>query len=430
LSIGTTQSGQTATTSSRVLLWTLLVVYILNFLDRQIVNILAEPISKDLGLSDTQIGLLTGLAFALFYTLLGIPIARYADRPTSNRVGLISVSLAIWSGMTAISGLAQNFLQLALARVGVGIGEAGCTPAAMSLISDNVAKEKRASAIGFYGLGIPIGGLLGTMIGGVMADMFGWRMAFMVVGLPGVALALTLPLILRDSRRLAPASPTETMSAPPIAFADALREITNSRAFLLILLAASLTAFLGYGKTTWAAIYFIRTLGLSPGEVGILLGIPVGIAGMIGTWAGGALADHFGARDKKYILWAPAIGMLIGAPILFLGYWVSDWKLAIALLTIPTACNLLYYGPTYSLVQGLVRPEMRATATSIMMFAQNLIGLGLGPTLFGLLSDEIKPVAGDESVQWILWGASWLGLVPALLFWLASKYLKRELRED
>jgi predicted MFS family arabinose efflux permease len=414
-------------TSQRVLLWTLLVIYILNFLDRQIVNILAEPISRDLGLSDFQIGLMTGLAFALFYTLLGIPIARYADRPKSNRVGLIAIALAIWSGMTAISGLAQNFTQLLLARIGVGVGEAGCTPAAMSLITDSVPKEKRASAIGFYGLGVPIGSLLGALIGGLIADAYGWRAAFMTVGIPGVLLACFLPFILRDARRDVEASPSKEAPAM-LSVPEAFREILSSRAFVLIMIAASLTAFLGYGKTTWAGIYFMRSLGMSPGEVGVWLAIPVGIAGIIGTWAGGALADRFGAKDRKYILYAPAIGMALGAPLLFLGYWVDDWRAAIALLVIPTACNLLYYGPTYACVQGLVRPEARATASALMLFAQNLIGLGLGPTFFGALSDALKPIAGGASVQWVLWIASWMALIPALIYWRAAPYLQTELK--
>ncbi|MGL4543373.1 MAG: MFS transporter, partial [Polymorphobacter sp.] len=191
--------------SARVLLWILLIVYVFNFIDRQIVNILAESIKNDLGLSDTQLGLMTGLAFALLYTILGVPIARYADKPHTNRVGLITLSLVLWSAMTALCGLAQNFGQLLAARVGVGIGEAGCTPAAHSLISDAVPREKRASAIAFYGLGIPLGALLGMVIGGFLDDAFGWRMAFLAVGLPGIALGALVWLVLRDPRSSAAA---------------------------------------------------------------------------------------------------------------------------------------------------------------------------------------------------------------------------------
>lgn len=210
-----THREASAITNPKVLLWILMLVYVLNFLDRQIVVILADPISRDLELSDTQIGLLTGLAFALFYTLLGIPIARYADNSRTNRVGLISISLAVWSGMTAVCGLAQNFAQLAFARVGVGVGEAGCTPAAHSLIADSVPSDKRSSAIAFYGLGIPIGSLLGLMIGGALNDAYGWRTAFTVVAVPGLLMAVLLPYILREPRKAENAARMRLGGEPP-----------------------------------------------------------------------------------------------------------------------------------------------------------------------------------------------------------------------
>ena len=416
-------------TSERLLLWTLLVVYIFNFLDRQIVSILAEPIKNDLGLSDTQLGLLTGLAFALFYVSLGIPIARYADRPNANRVGLISLALVLWSGMTMISGFAQNFTQLLLARVGVGVGEAGCTPAAHSLISDAVPLARRASAIAFYGLGIPIGGLLGMIIGGFLADTVGWRRAFMVVGLPGLLLAAFVWFALRDPRKGAVATALRA-EAPPVArisVRDAFAELLSSRAFIYLAIAGGFVAFLGYGKGVWAIIYFIRSHGLSPGQVGLWLGLVAGLSGLFGTWLGGWLADRFGQVNKQHMLTAPAIGMAVAAPILFMAYSASDWRVALALLAVPTVLNSLYYGPTYALAQQLVAPQARAMATAVMLFAQNLIGLGLGPLFFGMLSDIFKPMAGAESVQWVLFGAAWLGLVPALFFWLASQRLNTEL---
>ena len=208
-----------ADTSPRAVLWVLLFAYILNFLDRQIVNILAEPIKRDLNLSDTQIGLMTGLAFALLYTFLGIPIVRYADNPKSSRVGLISVSLALWSGMTALCGLAQNFFQLLLARVGVGVGEAGCTPAAHSLIADTVAPEKRSSAMAFYGLGIPVGGLIGMVMGGLVADAYGWRTAFLLAGVPVILFALLLPFLMREPRRSGTVAGKAAQAARPAALA-------------------------------------------------------------------------------------------------------------------------------------------------------------------------------------------------------------------
>jgi MFS family permease len=416
-------------TSKRVLLWTLLVVYIFNFLDRQIVGILAEPIKRDLGLSDTQIGLMTGLAFALFYTVLGLPIARYADRPGSDRVRLISVSLAIWSAMTMLSGYAQNFVQILLARIGVGIGEAGCTPAAHSLITDAVDPENRSSAIAFYGLGIPIGSLLGLVIGGALNDMFGWRTAFLFVGVPGIVMAIALPFLLREPRRDRVAKQVEADAALiPISSLEAFRELAASRAFVMLVIAASLTAFLSYGKSVWTTILFIRSFGLSPGETGLALGLTLGIAGIVGTWAGGWLADRFGAADKRHILTSPAIGMVIAAPILFAAYVSTIWWVCLILLIVPTLLNSLYYGPTYGCVQGLVRPQTRAVASAVMLFGQNLIGLGLGPLFFGMLSDAFKPMAGDDSVRWVLYGAAWLGLIPAFFFWRTSLRLGTSLK--
>lgn len=413
----------------RVMLWTLMIIYIFNFLDRQIVSILAEPIKRDFGLSDTQLGLMTGLAFALFYTLLGIPIARLADRSTTNRVSLIAWSVAIWSAMTMACGMARSFSELLLARVGVGVGEAGCTPAAHSLISDSVPPEKRSSAIAFYGLGIPIGSLLGMVIGGGLADAFGWRTAFLAVGVPGVVLALLVPWLMREPRRADSSKGIGPLTArPQVPVAEAMRELATSRCFVLLCLAGGFTAFLSYGKAVWVAVLFIRTFELSPGQTGLYLGVSLGIAGMIGTWIGGRLADHFGKSNRRHLLTGPAVAMTVAAPILFLAYSSSDWRVAMALLFLPTIMNAMYYGPTYACVQGLVRPELRAVAASVMVFAQNLIGLGLGPLLFGMMSDGFQPLAGADSVRWVLYGAAWLGLIPAFLFWRASLRLTRELK--
>ncbi|MEY4619294.1 MAG: hypothetical protein RIS65_466 [Pseudomonadota bacterium] len=425
------RSGGLAITNPKIMLFALLLVYILNFLDRQIVNILAEPIKGELGLSDTQLGLLAGPAFAVFYAVLGIPIARYADNAKTNRVWLISVCLAVWSAMTALCGVAQNFVQLALARIGVGVGEAGCTPAAHSLIADSVAPEKRSSAIAFFGLGIPIGGLLGLIIGGVVNDQYGWRIALMLVGTPGILLAFLLPLLIRDPRRCADSAHFNTADTPvkaKLSIKDAVHEVFASKAYLYVFIAASFTAFLSYGKGLWTISFFIRSHGLSTTEAGLAMAVALGISGIIGTWLGGKMADVFGKHDKRHILTLPAIGMAIAAPILFAGYWAEDWRIAVALLILPTILNSAYYGPAYGCVQGLVRPEARAIAASLVVFGQNLIGLGMGPLLFGMLSDWLQPMAGGESVRWVLYGAAWLGLIPAFFFWRASLRLNAELK--
>ncbi|MFU7528693.1 spinster family MFS transporter [Qipengyuania sp. ASV99] len=426
--MATTAVGAPGTRSVRVTLWILLIVYIFNFIDRQIVNILAEPIARDLDLSDTQIGLMTGLAFALFYTVLGIPIARLADRGTTSRPKVIAIALAIWSAMTALCGLAQNFAQLLLARIGVGVGEAGCTPPAHSLISDIVPPERRSSALAFYSLGIPIGTLLGMIIGGTLADYVGWREAFVIVGLPGVTLALVVWFVLKDPRHTDAQTILRNQNQPAaLPMMEALHVVMRSRAFVLLLCAGSAAAFLAYGKTTWTTIFFQRTHAMTPGEVGFWFGIVGGVGGIFGTWLGGYLADRFGAKNRRHVLSAPAIGMALAVPIALFAYQAPTWPLALLLLLIPTVCNSFYYGPTYSAAQGLVPIKARAIAAATLLFFQNLIGLGLGPLFFGMLSDWLQPSYGEQSVRYVLYGAAMLGLVPAFFFWRCGLRLNEEL---
>ncbi|MCC6924292.1 MAG: MFS transporter [Novosphingobium sp.] len=406
------------------MLLVLLVVYIFNFLDRQIVNILAEPIGRDLKLSDTQLGLMTGLAFALFYTVLGLPIARYADRPTTDRGRLIAAALTIWSGMTALCGLAQNYVQLLMARIGVGVGEAGCTPAAHSLIADRVPPDRRPGAMAFYALGIPVGSLLGMMIGGYLADTLGWRKAFTLVGLPGIVMAVIVLLLVKDKGR-AKAGPVSTQGG--VGMFSALGQLLRSPAYLLLLAGASASSFLSYGKATWTTIFFQRSYGMSPGEVGFTFGLWGGLAGALGTWLGGWLADRYGRHDRRHIVTAPAIGMALAVPIAIAAYQSTDWRISLLLLMIPSVLNSLYYGPVYSSAQGLVPLHQRATSSALLLFGQNLIGLGLGPLFFGMLSDWLKPEYGADSVRYVLYGAALLGLLPAALYWQLGKRLNAEL---
>jgi predicted MFS family arabinose efflux permease len=420
-------TGARPAQSVRVTLWLLLVIYIFNFIDRQIVNILAEPIARDLSLSDTQIGIMTGIAFALFYTILGLPIARFADRPSTHRGRLIAGALAFWSATTALCGLAQSYAQLLLARIGVGVGEAGCTPAAHSLIADKVPPERRASALAFYSLGIPVGGLLGMMIGGVLADTVGWRGAFLWVGLPGVLLALVVLAVLKEPRFDGSALSLGHTAAPTFKTAEAWRAMLTSRAYLLLLAAGSSASFLSYGKATWTTIFFQRSHAMTPGEVGFWFGLWGGIAGAFGTWLGGWLADRYGKTNRRHVMTAPAIGMMLAAPMAFAAYFMTDWRLSLFLLMIPTVLNSLYYGPCYSSAQGLVPLRTRAMASAVMLFCQNLIGLGLGPLFFGMLSDFLQPQHGTDSVRFVLFGAAWLGLIPAFFFWRCSLRLNSEL---
>ncbi len=403
----------------------LTVIYVFNFIDRQILNILAESIANELSLSDTQIGLMTGFAFAVFYTFLGIPLARYADRPGSDRIMLMAICLAIWSAMTAACGLAQNYGQLLLARIGVGAGEAGCTPAAISIIADIYPKERRSSAMGIYMMGVPIGSLFGLIAGGLLADAFGWRVALLVVGLPGILLALILYFLVKDPRH------NGVMSAarpPTLPWREAMRELASSRAFTLLVIASSVNAFLGYGKGVWQIIFFMRSHGLSAGEVGLAIGLTTGLCGIIGSTIGGRMADWLGTRNPAHYFIMPAVGFLVAIPFSLAAYTASDWRVAIALMIIPAICGTLNYGPGMSVTQGIFRPQTRATATAVKLFFQTLVGLGLGPLLFGFISDVLKPVAGPESVRWVLMGSTLLGVIPAVMLWYAGLRLPRELK--
>jgi len=322
----------------------------------------------------------------------------------------------------------QNFSQLLLARIGVGVGEAGCTPPAHSLISDIVPPEKRSSALAFYSLGIPIGTRMGMVIGGILAEFVGWREAFLIVGLPGVALALVVWFVLKDPRRSDVQMILRNQNQPAaLPLMDALRVVMSSRAFVLLLFAGSAASFLSYGKTTWTTIFFQRTHDLTPGEVGLWFGIVGGVGGIVGTVLGGYLADRFGAKNRRHALSAPAIGMALAVPLALLAYNSPSWPMALVLLFLPTMFNSFYYGPTYSAAQGLVPIRARAIAAATLLFFQNLIGLGLGPLFFGMLSDLLQPAYGTESVRYVLYGAAFLGLVPAYFFWRCGLRLNEEL---
>ncbi|MBY8824524.1 spinster family MFS transporter [Sphingomonas colocasiae] len=423
----------------RYALCVLLVIYILNFLDRQIVSILAEPIKHDLHLADWQLGLMTGLAFALFYTVLGIPIARVAE--TGNRPRIIAAAAGAWSLFTIACGFAQNFVQLVLCRIGVGIGEAGCTPPAHSLITDYTPREKRASALAFYSLGIPLGGLFGMGLGGVIADAHGWRTAFLVAGAPGILMALIAATTLVEPRsRLAADLAARRAARPP--FGEAMAEIRSKRTFWLIAFAAAIKAFIGYGAAAFLAPFFFRNhaaeltliagdfgLGLT-GFLGITLGIVLGLTGAVGTFMGGYLADKYGARDLRAYVSIPAISTLMGIPFYIAGLLSESAVFALVMFAFPPLLNTLWYGPGYAAVQGLVRPQNRATASAVLLFLINLIGLGLGPLGVGAVSDLISGPLGlgmAEGVRWSLMIFILFGALASALFWMARKTIREEM---
>ncbi len=404
----------------------LVVVYTFNFIDRQILSILLEPIKQDLGLSDSALGMLTGFAFALFYATLGIPIARFADR--GNRRNLIALALTIWSGMTALSGLAQNFWHLLLARIGVGVGEAGCSPPAHSMIADYFPAENRATALGIYSLGIPFGILFGFIAGGWLNEFFGWRVAFFVVGIPGVLLALLVRYTLREPPRGMAEGRVAEEEQPTVM--ETFRFLWSKRSFRHMAVGGGLTAFVGYGVVTWVPSFLIRSYGMSTGDVGTYLGLILGIPGGIGIALGGYLADRYGARDTRWYLWVVAVALIACVPLSFGVYLSATAFASLMFLIIPILLGNFYQATTFSQTQGLVSLRMRSVAAAVLLFILNIIGLGAGPQAVGILSDVLQPQYGDESLRYALLILSLVNVWSAYHYYLAGKYLKDDLVTD
>ncbi len=404
----------------------LVVVYTFNFIDRQILSILIEPIKLELGLNDTQMGLLTGFAFALFYATLGIPIARYADR--GNRRNLIALALGVWSFMTAISGLALNFWHLLIARIGVGIGEAGCSPPAHSMIADYFPAENRATALGIYSLGIPVGIMFGLFAGGWINEFFGWRMAFFVVGVPGIILAFIVRFAIQEPERGMAEGRVASAEQPSIK--ETLEMLWKKPSFRHLAFAAALTAFVGYGVVTWVPTFLIRSFGLGTGEIGTWFGLILGIPGGLGIALGGYFADKFGAKDTRWYLWTTAVALVISIPFSVYAYLAVTATIAFIAMIIPIFLGNFYQATTFSQTQGLVELKMRAVAAGILLFIINIIGLGLGPTLVGVVTDLLEPTYGQEALRYSLVIFTFVNLWAAFHYYIAGKHLKADLVTD
>ncbi len=404
----------------------LAIVYAFNFIDRQILVILQEMIKEDMGLSDTQLGLLSGFSFALIYVTAGIPIAYWADRGV--RKNIIALSLAVWSAMTALSGLAQNFTQLLMARVGVGLGEAGGSPPAHSIISDYFPPEKRGTAMSIYSSGLYLGILLGYVIGGMVADAVGWRTTFMLLGIPGVLFALLLAVVVKEPPRGQWEDPRINAYKPTLK--DTVNVLLSSRTFCLLALATAVGNFGGYGTGNFAASLYLRIHGLSLTEVGLLLAVAGGLSGMIGTFLGGYLADRFGARDKRWYLWVPMWGALLSLPASLVYFLTDNTMLAICGQFLATLSFSTFLGPCLAISHTLVHPAMRAFTSAVLFFVLNLIGLGLGPLTTGLISDALSAEYGVDSLRYAMVIVSLIGSTSALLFYAASRYLPDELKRS
>ena len=414
---------QTSNSIRNYALGILVVVYTFNFIDRQILSILLESIKTDLGVSDTSLGFLTGFAFALFYATLGIPIAKYADK--GNRRNLIALSIGVWSFMTALSGLAQNFFHLLFARIGVGVGEAGCSPPAHSMIADYFPANKRSTALGIYSLGIPFGIMFGLFAGGWINEVFGWRLAFFVVGIPGILLAFIFRFTVKEPIRGQAEGKIDSENQPSIF--ETISYLIKKRSFRHLVFAAALAAFVGYGAITWLPSFFQRSYGMQTSDVGWYLGLILGIPGGLGIFLGGYLSDYFGAKNVKWSLWVAAIAMALTVPFNVYVYLSPTATMSFLWLIIPVALGNFYQAATFSQTQGLVELRMRSVAAAILLFIINIIGLGFGPQSVGILSDLLHSEYGKDSLRYSLLIFAFLKLWCAFHYYMAGKYLKEDL---
>ncbi len=436
------EPASAGTTNRTWLLILLTAVYASNFVDRTIVTVLQQPIKTELQLQDWQLGLLGGTSFALFYTVLGLVIARQAER--GDRVRLLSLSILAWSAFTALCGAAGSFTQLLLLRVGVAIGESGATPAAHSLISDYFSPAKRAGALAIFAFGNTIGFLLGAVLGGLVGQACGWRWAFVAAGAPGIILALLTRYTIDEPRRRAS---VERVNVPPVG--AVLRLLASRRSFGHMAFATALATFCGYGSSQFIAPYLMRSFDASLALAGTMAGIGSGIMIGLGTLVGGMLVQRFAAADRRCAMWVPGAGMLLAAPMCLVAFTASDIRTTMIGFSLMSIGIGTFQGPVYSTVHALVEPRMRATATAAILLVTTLIGLGLGPLLIGGLSDlfashafgapyyaQICARGTSTAANCIAASATGLGrallICSAILAWSAFHYFQaaRSIRTD
>lgn len=421
----------------------LVIVYTFNFIDRQIVGILAVPIKAELGLSDSQLGLMGGLAFALFYTFLGIPIARLADRV--SRTGIMTAALALWSLMTAMCGLTHTFAQLFMARVGVGVGEAGGVAPAYSLICDYFPTKERARALSVYSFGIPVGAAVGIVLGGFITSLMSWRMAFFIVGLAGLLLTPLLKFTVREPERgaldppraanrsavgaaeraaVGAAESGAVVAAPSLL--DVIAVLARKGSFWGLSLGAACASMMGYGLFFWAPSFLVRSFHLSLLQASLSFGALVLVGGLIGIWCGGVLTDRYGEKRRSMYAFIPAIAFVATVPFYLAGVLTMTLWISFAVLLVPTALGLVWLGPVLAAVQHLVPGNMRATASALFLFINNLIGIGLGTALIGMVSDLMRVRFGAESLRYAILAGTGFYLVAAALLFFAGRRLARD----
>ncbi|KAA5804597.1 MFS transporter [Alkalicaulis satelles] len=407
--------------------WTALfmlgVVYLINFMDRQLFAVLQEDIRADLALSDTQLALLGGTMFAVFYATLGLPLAWLADR--TNRVRLIAACCAVWSVFTALSGMAAGFWTMAVARIGVASGEAGGVSPSYSVISDYFPAGRRGLAIGLFSIGAPLGIAAGSALGAFIAASLGWRWAFILLGIPGLFAALALVMLVREPRRGRLDGPVK--AGPPPLPLDAARAVLASPTLILLTLAAACTSFAGYGMYQWLPSFLIRSQGLMMAEIGQFLA-PLFLLGVLGAIGGGWLADRFGRTHPAAYALIPGIAVAIMTPFFLAALMADSGYVSLVLLAIPISLAYAWLGPGLAAVQTLSKAEHRATTAAIIAFFNNLIGIGLGPLAIGAISDWLRNFMSEgEALRYALMAGVVMFILAAGLFTAAAFTLRREI---
>jgi predicted MFS family arabinose efflux permease len=411
--------------SSRSFMLTLLlIVYISNYADRQILNVLAVQIMDDLKIGNAAFGFLSGLSFAVFYATLGIPIAMLADR--HSRKWILVISMIVWSVMTTVCGLAQGFWQLAVARIGVGVGEAGGSPPSHSMISDLFSLKQRGTALAIYSLGVPLGTAVGNLVGGQVGDAWGWRAAFLVLGIPGLLLAAYISYAFREPPRGSLDGGVKSGEEAP-SLSVVARFMLSQKSLVHTIIGATLITAVGYGGLSFTAKFLQYSHGMKLTEVANYLALQTGVVAAIGTFMGGYLADVMSRRNLGWSAWVVTAAIVFSVPFTIAVYVLDDRVAVLWLMTITILVSGLYLAPTFALVQNLVGVRMRATAAALLLFVINLVGLGLGPLTVGIIADLLTPIFDKDAVRYALFIFSTLGLWGAWHYWIAPRTLKEDL---
>lgn len=397
--------------------------FILNFLDRQILTLLMPALKEAFQVSDASLGFLSGFAFAAFYVTLGLPLAHLADQ--RSRRTILSASIAVWSAMTALCGAAQTFWHLALARFGVGAGEAGFSPAALSMLADYFPPQKHAGVIAIASLGLPLGVMTGLALGSVGLELFGWRGAFLLAGAPGIVFALLFYFTVREPPRTG-AQPPATDGAPGPGMWATSRQLFRSRTYALLVAGNCATAFGIYGVSTWVPSLLVRSYGIPVTSAGYILALILGGAGCAGLLIGGLLTDRFTPRHPRFGAWLSAAAAALALVCLVIALGTSSAVIAIPLIGVAYAMALMYNGPITALIYVVVPATSRAFATGLQLFCVNFVGLGIGPFAIGLLSDLLAPTYGAESLRYAMLAGGFVFLISLGFYIAAARSLARD----